>query len=91
MKQLFSMNDNIYFKLTATGHEILNRNAEEFHRENPQVDIQYKWSTYKDDWYKQQFWSLFREFVNMSFAGCMLPIYDMTFIDPTKELAEGME
>ena len=83
-QKLFSMNDEIFFKISQHGHNILDKEAEEFHRENPQVDIVVKWRPYKGEWYKQQLWNLFSSFGSESFNGSSLPVYDLTFIDPTE-------
>lgn len=82
-EKFYSMNDDIYFRLHDSGHKILDKEATEFHKEYPNIDIQVKWQPYKESWYKKQMWQLFSTFGGVSFAGSFLPIYDLTFEDPT--------
>ena len=84
----YSANDTVYFKLTQTGHEILNEYAENFHREHPQVDITVKWKPYNGEWYKEQFWSLLERFGDKSYIGRILPISDITFDNPCRQSAD---
>ena len=81
--EVYSMNDVVYFKIHSEGHKILDKYAEHFHRDNPKLDIQVKWNPYKKDWYREQMHRLFSMFGDKSFSGSILPIYDLTFKDPT--------
>lgn len=80
-----TMNDCIYFKLTETGHRILNENAEKFHRDFPHIDMKYKWEPWKGEWYKEQLHKIFKEFGAISFNGRLLPVTDLTFEEPAME------
>lgn len=83
-----SMNDNVYFKLTRSGHEILNKKAEEFHREHPEIDIQYKWQPWHENWYREQLHEILGIFGGRKYIGTLLPIYDITFEQPEIEEKE---
>ena len=78
----YSLNDMVYFKLTESGHEILRKNAEQFHRDYPKTDIQYRPDPFRDDWYRNQLHWILSEFGGRCMAGQLLPISDLTFEDP---------
>lgn len=81
----YSMNDEIYFRLTDAGRKILHEQATEFHRNHPEVDIKYSWVPFKGDVYREQLWAVVVAFGNYIGSGNILPIFDISFTDPTVE------
>jgi hypothetical protein len=78
----YSLNDDVYFKLTESGRKILQEQATAFHRERPNVDIRYSPEPFRGEWYKQQAHWILRTFGGRSFVGALLPVSDLTFEEP---------
>jgi hypothetical protein len=85
MSKIYSLNDYIYFRITDVGMDALDKQSEEFHREYPCIDIQYKPEPYKGDWYKERLRWILEHFGDQRFCRTLLPIIDLTFDDPTNE------
>jgi len=90
----YSLNDTVYFRITDAGNKIMRDKALEFHTRNPNIDIQFRFNRYlwdpriKDFWYRQQLHAVFDMFGGDNLLGTELPIKDICFEDPTKDLKE---
>jgi hypothetical protein len=82
MPKLYSLNDEIYFKITSHGMDMLKKQAEKFHSDYPWVDIKYIPKPYKENWYRQQVHWLFERFAESLSWGKPLPVTDLTFENP---------
>jgi hypothetical protein len=78
----FSMNCNVYFKLTEKGKEIWDNENAKLNKEflHHSWEIEY----HHEDWVKDQLWCVFNRFGQFCSNGMDLCIYDITFYDPAK-------